>query len=136
MGGLDRRQQRCLHLESPKNAVLKDLVNSVLQAIVESFATVVRKSIVKRNVQGSSIMSEAKTRDDVICRCSNSFIRTIEVLVFHGKKASLFIRSKCDQEKVSSKTLDIVPLQPTVALTMNDYVCELVKNTFNSISTT
>ena len=40
----------------------KDLVNSVLQAIVESFATVVRKSIVKRNVQGSSMDDESEKK--------------------------------------------------------------------------
>ena len=86
----------------------KDLVNSVLQAIVESFATVVRKSIVKRNVQGSSIMSEESEKKHVMMLYADvPIVLSVQSrkLVFHGKKASLFIRSKRDQEKVSSKTL-------------------------------
>ena len=84
----------------------KDLVNSVLQAIVESFATVVRKSIVKRNVQGSSIMSEESEKKHMLMLYADvPIVLSVQSrkLVFHGKKASLFIRSKRDQEKYRRK---------------------------------
>ena len=85
----------------------KDLVNSVLQAIVESFATVVRKSIVKRNVQGSSMDDESEKKHVLMLYADVPIVLSVQSrkLVFHGKKASLFIRSKREQEKVSSKTL-------------------------------
>jgi len=79
----------------------KDLTNAILQAVIESYANIARKSTTKPNMRIGSTDPNMKKHILMLYSYVPIFISVqSKKLKFHGKKASVYLRSKRAQERL------------------------------------